>query len=122
MEHLRDHLLQYPDVTEETPFGPDVVVYKIRGKMIGLVAYEEVPPTMNLKCDPDWALQLRDAYDAVRPGYHMSKKHWNTVVLDFSLEDTFIREMIDHSVSCVVKKMPKKDRAGLEVLIKEIPE
>ena len=74
--------LSFPGVTEEEPFGPEVVVYKVMGRMFALVDYDSVPPTMNLKCDPDRALDLRDVHEAIRPGWHMNKRHWNTLDLD----------------------------------------
>jgi len=76
MEQLRELLLSFPCVKEEEPFGPEVVVYKVMGKMFALVDYDSVPPTMNLKCDPERALDLRDVHEAIRPGWHMNKRHW----------------------------------------------
>ena len=76
MEQLRELLLSFPGVTEEEPFGPEVVVYKVMGKMFALVDYDSVPPTMNLKRDPERALDLRDVHEATRPGWHMNKRHW----------------------------------------------
>lgn len=98
---------------ETTPFGPDVLVYKVCGKVFALTSPDEVPSRVNLKCDPDWALELRDEYEAIIPGFHMNKKHWNTVALDGSLPDNLIRELIDHSYHLVVKGMTKKQRAEL---------
>ena len=113
LEILRDTLLDYPETTEEQPFGPDVVVYKVKGKMFALVAYEAVPPSMNLKCEPDQALEWRDRWDAVTPGYHMNKKHWNTIKLDGELTDEWIFKMMDHSFLRVVTGMPKTAREAL---------
>ncbi len=75
--------------------------------MFALLAFEEVPPRANLKCDPDLALELRDRYEQVEPGYHMNKKHWNTVVLDGVIPDREVREMIDHSYGLVANSLPK---------------
>jgi predicted DNA-binding protein (MmcQ/YjbR family) len=94
--------------TEGTPFGPDNIVFKVRGKMFALLALDEVPTAVNLKCDPDRALELRDRYEQVQPGYHMNKKHWNTVVLDGVIPDKEVREMIDHSYELVAASLPKK--------------
>ena len=95
------------------PFGEDVLVFKVGGKMFALVALDEVPATANLKCDPDLALELRDRYEQVRPGYHMNKKHWNTVELGGEIPDAEVRKMIDHSYELVVQSLPKAQRAKL---------
>src|ERR1044071_4889492 len=103
IEAFREYCLAKPGATEGTPFGPDNIVFKVGGKMFALLAFEEVPPRANLKCDPDLALELRDRYEQIEPGYHMNKKHWNTVVLDGVIHDGEIREMIDHSYDLVVQ-------------------
>ena len=79
LEEFREVCLAKPGATEGTPFGPDNIVFKVGGKMFALASLDEVPPRVNLKCDPDLALEFRDRYEEVRPGYHMNKKHWNTV-------------------------------------------
>ena len=107
-ENFRAHCLGKPTATEGTPFGPDHLVFKVRGKMFALLALDEVPTRVNLKCDPDRALELRDRYEQVEPGYHMNKKHWNTVVLDGVIPDKEVREMIDHSYDLVVRSLPKR--------------
>jgi predicted DNA-binding protein (MmcQ/YjbR family) len=107
LAQFRKYCLSKPRVTEGTPFGPDVVVFKVGGKMFALAALDEMPTTVNLKCDPDWALDLRDRYEQVRPGYHMNKKHWNTVEIEGSVPDTELRKMIDHSYDLVVESLPK---------------
>jgi predicted DNA-binding protein (MmcQ/YjbR family) len=89
------------------PFGPDVLVFKVSGKMFALAALDEVPTTVNLKCDPDLALELRDRYEQVTPGYHMNKKHWNTVGIESGIPDSELRKMIDHSYDLVAKALPK---------------
>ena len=98
------HCLAKPGAEETTPFGPDHLVYKVGGKMFALTSPDEFPPRVNLKCDPERALELRDRYEAIIPGYHMNKRHWNTVILDGSLPDNLIRELIDHSYQLVAKK------------------
>ena len=110
---FREYCLTKQGVTEETPFGPDDLVFKVRGKMFALLALNEVPPACNLKCDPDRALELRDRYEQVRPGYHMNKKHWNTVELGSGVPDAEVRKMIDHSYDLVVQSLPKKEREKL---------
>ena len=107
LEDFREHCLNKPHVTESTPFGEDVLVFKVAGKMFALAALDEIPVTVNLKCDPDLALELRDRYEQVRPGYHMNKKHWNTVELGGEIPDSHLRKMVDHSYELVVKNLPK---------------
>jgi predicted DNA-binding protein (MmcQ/YjbR family) len=113
LETLREYCLSRPAAIESTPFGEDVLVFKVAGKMFALAALDEIPTMVNLKCDPDLALELRDRYEQVRPGYHMNKKHWNTVELDRAIPDTELRKMIDHSYELVVKSLPKAARAKL---------
>jgi predicted DNA-binding protein (MmcQ/YjbR family) len=107
LEQFREYCLSKPGATEDTPFGPDVLVFKVSGKMFALAAVDEVPPSVNLKCDPDLALDLRDRYEQITPGYHMNKKHWNTVQMDGGVPDTEVRRMIDHSYDLVAKALPK---------------
>ena len=110
IEAFREYCLGKPAATEGTPFGPDNIVFKVEGKMFALAALDEVPPAVNLKCDPDLALELRDRYAQVRPGYHMNKKHWNTVELDGVIPGKEIRKMVDHSYDLVVESLPKNRR------------
>ena len=105
LEEFREYCLSKAGATEGTPFGPDVLVFKVGGKIFALTSPERFPVTANLKCDPDLALELRDRYEQVEPGYHMNKKHWNTVVLDGVIPDGEIRKMIDHSYELVAKKL-----------------
>jgi predicted DNA-binding protein (MmcQ/YjbR family) len=104
---FREYCLSKPQTTEGTPFGPDVLVFKVGGKMFALASLDEVPATANLKCDPDLALELRDRYEQVRPGYHMNKRHWNTVEIEGGIPDAELRKMIDHSYDLVAKALPK---------------
>jgi predicted DNA-binding protein (MmcQ/YjbR family) len=103
----------FPGAVEDYPFGDDVAVFKVGGKMFALVMLAGAPGSVNLKCDPDRALELRAAYDAVRPGYHQNKRHWNTVELDASVEDGELGGMIDHSYELVVGSLPRRERARL---------
>ncbi|QQL46153.1 MmcQ/YjbR family DNA-binding protein [Sulfuriroseicoccus oceanibius] len=105
--------LALPHVTEETPFGPTALVYKVGGKIFAITLPDDHPPRINLKCDPDRAVTLRDQFDAITPGYHMNKKHWNTVILDHSLPDSLITDLIRHSYDLVVAGLPKKVRATI---------
>ena len=107
LAEFREYCLTKPSATEGTPFGPDVLVFKVSGKMFALAVLDELPTTVNLKCDPDLALDLRDRYEQVRPGYHMNKKHWNTVQIESAIPDAELRKMIDHSYELVIKGLPK---------------
>lgn len=102
--------LEKPGAEETTPFGPDVLVYKVAGKMFALTVPDDFPARINLKCDPDRSVVLRDEYSAIAPGYHMNKRHWNTVTLDGSLPSPLVRELIDHSYDLVVASLPKSKR------------
>lgn len=110
---FREYCLAKRGATEGTPFGEDVIVFKVGGKIFALVALDEIPATANLKCDPDLALELRDRYEQVRPGYHMNKKHWNTVEIESGIPLAELRKMIDHSYELVVKSLPKVRREKL---------
>lgn len=105
LEGFREYCLRKPGATEEMPFGPDVLVFKVGGKMFALTSLERFPAAANLKCDPDLALDLRDQYEQVTPGYHMNKKHWNTVEIDSGIPDVELRKMIDHSYDLVARKV-----------------
>ena len=110
---FREYCLRKRGATEGTPFGETVLVFKVAGKIFALAALDEIPATVNLKCDPDLALALRDQYDQVQPGYHMNKKHWNTVEIDSGIPDAELHKMIDHSYELVVQGLPKKTREKL---------
>jgi predicted DNA-binding protein (MmcQ/YjbR family) len=110
---LQAYLLAKRGTTEERPFGPEALVYKVMGKMFALIAWEASPLTISLKCDPDEALFMRDLYTAVRPGYHLNKKHWNTVTIDGSIPESEFLRMIDDSYKLVVKGLPKAQREAL---------
>src|SRR4029453_2414031 len=107
LAEFREYCLTKPGATEGTPFGPEVLVFKVGGKIFALAALDEVPPTVNLKCDPDLALDLRGRYEQIRPGYHMNKRHWNTVEIDAGIPAVELRKMIDDSYELVVKSLPK---------------
>jgi predicted DNA-binding protein (MmcQ/YjbR family) len=108
---FREYCLTKPNAIEGTPFGETVLVFKVAGKMFALMSLDEVPATANLKCDPDLALELRDRYEQVRPGYHMNKKHWNTVEIEGGIPETELRKMIDHSYDLVVQSRPRASRS-----------
>ena len=112
---FREYCLGKPHVTEGTPFGETVLVFKVGDKMFALASLDDVPASANLKCDPDLALELRDRYEEVQPGYHMSKKHWNTVQLEGAIPNVEIRQMLDHSYDLVVAGLPKAKRKKLSI-------
>ncbi|KGD65422.1 hypothetical protein Y5S_01315 [Alcanivorax nanhaiticus] len=113
VDAARQYLLGKPEAIEDYPFGPDVAVMKVRGKMFATLSLSDGEGRMNLKCDPDQALALRDIFPAVIPGYHMNKKHWNTVLLDGSIPEGELSRMIDHSYALVVRSLPKAIREGM---------
>jgi predicted DNA-binding protein (MmcQ/YjbR family) len=107
IESFRQFCLSFPEVTEEFPFGPDTLVYKVRGKMFALTDLEQFE-SINLKCDPEEAIELRERYPAVKPGYHMNKKHWNTVQIDHSVTDAVLKKWIKDSYELVLSGMAKR--------------
>ena len=115
LNDAKQYLLAKPDAREDYPFGNDVLVPKIKGKMFATLGLRNGIAEMNLKCDPQQAHELRDIFEAVKPGYHMNKKHWNTVVLDGSIPQGEIERMIDHSYNLVVSKLKKTERLALEL-------
>lgn len=115
IETFRNYCLEKKGVTEELPFGPDTLVFKVMGKMFATAALDEVPLRVNLKCDPDRAVQLREEFpEAILPGYHMNKKHWNTVIPETDLPNSLIFGLIDHSFDLVFSGLPKKAQKELE--------
>ena len=113
---LRDYCLSMTGAVEEFPFGFDVAVFKVKGKMFALLPVVTDPMTISLKSDPIEAVMLREMYQAVQPGYHQNKKHWNTVELDGSIPDREVYSMIDHSYECVVRGLKRSEREQLEKL------
>lgn len=109
----RDYLLNKPQAEETFPFGADVAVFKVRNKLFATLMMQAGLARMNLKCDPLEAPQLRDLFEAVLPGYHMNKKHWNTLLLDGSIPPGEIERQIDNSFALVVKGLPKRQQIGL---------
>ena len=107
---LRKKLLKKKGSFEDFPFGPDVSVFKVASRMFALCSPDETPLRVNLKCHPDEAEIQRTLFEAVLPGYHMNKRHWNTVILDGSIPDPLIEEMIDTSYNLVVKGLKRSER------------
>ena len=113
IETLRDYCLSKPGAEETLPFGPDTLVYKINGKVFLLVGLDAEDLRFNVKCDPDKAIELRDEYACVLPGFHMNKKHWNTVSAVSPLHDSLYESWIRHSYDLVVAGLPARLRAEL---------
>jgi len=113
-EKVRNYFLSCPESYEDFPFGEEITIFKVKNKWFGLLVEREGNLQINLKCDPDEALILRDLFKSVLPGYHMNKKHWNTVILDGSIPEKEIEAMIYSSYVLIVEKLKKKDRLSLE--------
>lgn len=116
IEEYRDYCLSKKGVEETTPFGPDTLVFKVVNKMFSATGMDEERFRINLKCDPEKAVELRARYEDIIPGWHMNKKHWNTVYCEEGLSDELILELIDHSYDLVVSKLTKKDKEVLKNL------
>jgi predicted DNA-binding protein (MmcQ/YjbR family) len=110
---LRDYCLAFPGAAETFPFGPGTSVFKVEGKMFALSRLAQRPLNVSLKCEPALAEQLREMHRAVSPGYHLNKKHWNTVTLNGSLSDRMLNEMIEDSYDLVVSRLPASRRRAL---------
>lgn len=112
-ESLREYCLSLPAASEEFPFDEQTLVFKVKGKIFALTDVDEFA-SINLKCNPERAVELREKYSSILPGYHMNKKHWNTVLLDDSLPDKLLMELILHSYDLVIAGLPKKLKTELE--------
>jgi predicted DNA-binding protein (MmcQ/YjbR family) len=117
IEFIREYCLKKPEVTEGFPFGEDTLVFKVAGKIFLLASLDEIPLRLNLKCDPEKAIELREKYDSVLPGYHMNKSHWNTVIVDGSFSRNDLLEWIDDSYLLVVNSLKKKDTERIKILL-----
>ena len=113
IQQYREYCIRKKEVTEEFPFDNETLVFKVCGKIFALTNVDAFA-SINLKCDPEEAVILRVKYACVQPGYHMNKKHWNTVLLDGSVPDKTILHWIDDSYQCVIKGLPKKEKLKLE--------
>ena len=114
-EQARTYFLSLPESLEDFPFGPDTPVFKIKKKMFGFLRHKNGIAHINLKCKPEEAMVIRDIFEAVIPGYHMNKEHWNTVILNGTVPREEIEKMIDTSYSLVVGNIRKSDRLALEI-------
>jgi predicted DNA-binding protein (MmcQ/YjbR family) len=110
---LRSWCLRQTGAVEDFPFGPEHSVFKVAGKMFALSALDRTPLEVSVKCEPELAVALRDTYPAIRPGYHLNKRHWNTITLDGSLADQLVRDLIEDSYDLVVSALPKRTREQL---------
>ena len=112
---LKQYLLSKPFTTLDYPFGDDVHVFKVKGKMFALVSHDQGQMNMNLKCDPLESESLREVFSAITPGYHMNKKHWITLRFDGSVPEGEVLRLVDNSFQLVVAKMPKRERTAILV-------
>jgi predicted DNA-binding protein (MmcQ/YjbR family) len=113
LESFQQFCLSLKGVTEEMPFGDTTLVYKVAGKMFALTGLDQFS-SINLKCDPELAIELRERYHAVQPGYHMNKQHWNTILIDHSIPDKLLFEWTKNSYDLVVAKLPKNLKSQLQ--------
>lgn len=123
IEQVRTHCLALPQATEDMPFGPDWVTYRVAGRIFALLPLASERPAVSLKCDPERAILLRDRYPEVVPGYHLNKRHWNTLYLDGTLPEVLIQVLLCHAWNAVVAKLPKRERTerGLTPLPEDAP-
>jgi predicted DNA-binding protein (MmcQ/YjbR family) len=115
IEQFREYCLAKKASSEDFPFGPENLVLKVGGKIFAITGLDSDQFSVNLKCDPERAVELREQYPEIQPGWHMSKKHWNTVDFEGSLNGAMLRELIDHSYDLVVKSLKKADREALDL-------
>ena len=116
IEYIREYCLSKKGVSESFPFDESTLVFKVLDKMFFLTGLDRIPTQINLKCDPEYAIELREGHADITGGYHMSKKHWNTVMVEGELEDQLILSLIDHSYNLVVNSFTKKKKLELENL------
>jgi len=116
IETFTEYCLAKKGVTVSFPFGGETLVFKVMGKMFALTGMDETPCKANLKCDPEWAVSLREEHEDIQPGYHMNKKHWNTINIEGTLSDAYVMKLIDHSYDLVISALSSKDKAILNQL------
>ncbi len=114
IEELREYCLSLKNAEEAMPFGPDILLFKIGGKIFLLVGLDNNPLQFNVKCDPEKAVELRERYDCVIPGYHMSKKHWNTIIINGVIPEKLIRQWITDSYNLVISGLSKAEQKRLK--------
>ena len=115
IESLREYCISKKAVTEDFPFGETTLVFRVKNKIFLLVSLDSDPLQFNAKAQPDKAIELREEYSSIIPGYHMNKKHWNTIILDGSLSTKLIKELIDDSYNLIVQSLPAKERNTLSI-------
>jgi predicted DNA-binding protein (MmcQ/YjbR family) len=115
-DEVRAFFNSKPGAVEDFPFGEEILVFKVADKMFGLMNLDNDPLSINLKCDPDLAVELRNQFTSIIPGYHMNKKHWNTLILDGSIPEVQLKVLIDHSYDLVFSKLTKKRQKEIENL------
>lgn len=109
---FREYCLSKPGTSEDTPFDANALCFKVGGKIFAIIDIE-LFESVNLKCDPERAIELREQYDGINPGYHMNKKHWNTVMFNGQVTDLLVLELVDHSYNLVFNSLPKKTKAEI---------
>jgi len=114
IESLRNYCLSKQAAEETLPFGPDTLVYKVGGKIFLICSMNAEPLQFNVKCDPEKVIELRERYECVQPGYHMNKKHWNTILVDGTVSNSMLKEWIDDSYELIVDSLPAKTKAQLK--------
>ena len=112
IEEYREFCLSLPHTTEDFPFDEEVLVFRVGGKIFSLTNINDFE-SINLKCDPERAVELREQYDGIRPGYHMNKQHWNTIAMDGSVPNALVRELVQHSYDLIFRSLPAKLRQQL---------
>jgi predicted DNA-binding protein (MmcQ/YjbR family) len=110
---LRRWCLAQAGAVEDFPFGPETSVFKVGGKVFALSALDRTPLEVSVKCEPELAVDLRESHGAIRPGYHLNKRHWNTITLDGSVADQLVRELVEDAYDLVAGSLPKRVRAAL---------
>lgn len=115
IESFRNYCLAKKGVEESFPFDEVTLVFKVGGKIFALTSLDRMEFLVNLKCDPEWAEELRAAYPEIQPGFHMHKKHWNTVKFDGNVEDAFLCQLIDHSYALIIQKLPQRIKMDLNL-------
>jgi predicted DNA-binding protein (MmcQ/YjbR family) len=118
---LRRWCLEHAGAVEDFPFSPDTSVFKVGGKVFAISALDREPLAVSVKCEPELAAQLRHTYPAIRPGYHLNKRHWNTIVLDGTLPDQLVRDLVEDSYDLIVSALPKRVRGQLGEGIRSRP-
>ena len=114
IEELRNYCLSLPGSTEDMPFDDTTIVFKVGNKIFALSILDKTPPQVNLKCDPEYAIELREKYPSIIPGFHMNKKHWNTVILRQEVGNKLLESLIKHSYDLVLNSLPQKIRAEIK--------